>query len=45
MGKGDKQRSNREVKKQKQIKVKPSAVPSGVAGRIPSGFSTTKKTK
>lgn len=39
MSKGDKQRGNKEVKKPKQIKAKPSAVPPGVAGKFPTGPS------
>ncbi|WP_238547983.1 hypothetical protein [Meridianimarinicoccus roseus] len=43
MSKGDKQRGNREAKKPKQVKAKPSAVPPGVVGKIPTGPGVTKK--
>ncbi len=49
MSKGDKQRGNKETKKPKQVKAKPSAVPPGVAGKFPlspaSGGLGAKKGK
>ena len=45
MSKGDKQRGNREVKKPKQVKAKPSAVPPGVAGKFPPGPTGGKKSR
>ncbi|MGS4945013.1 hypothetical protein ACVDG3_06000 [Meridianimarinicoccus sp. RP-17] len=43
MSKGDKQRGNREVKKPKQIKAKPSAVPEGLVSKITTASAAGKK--
>lgn len=45
MSKGDKQRGNKETKKPKQVKAKPSAVPPGVAGKFPTGVMGAMGTK